>query len=446
MYCDDDDFGRIFVPATKRKELVTVAHEQLLHLGFRIVHSHLARWYWWPHMRRDIEAQLKSCAACQLAKQKRRLAHKQFRSAPLSTPRTQWAFDLKGVHAAGNGHDEIGLAVDLSSHRLVLFSCKGREAKTLCPLIRDRIIYTYGVPLRWRTDHAQELVGRVMTGMFKMYDVAVSTTASYHPQGNASAERAMRYVNVCLTMLSDKQYARWPEYLAAFECAWNSHIVSSIGCTPFEADHGAPMLTPVAAMAAAGAGLDDASDVDPRQVVQKTRDSAKAYAQYAAANEAYHQQQRLKRLNASGTARTFAVGDLVCVFVPPTAAEATRRSRKVKHLAWFRGPCEVMSTDGSIFQVKRLSTGKIYKRTLQNIAPWHAGSASSSEFLTGEESSGPPPAVPSSPTRAAFPACTDSLSTGDVLAAKDEPCTDKYWICVVTDIHDDAVTVRLYST
>ena len=54
------------------------------------------------------------------------------------------------------------------------------------------------------------------------------------------------------------------------------------------------------------------------------------------------------------------------------AAEATRRSRKVKHLAWFRGPCEVMSTDGSIFRVKRLSTGKIYKRTLQNIAPWFA--------------------------------------------------------------------------
>ena len=63
---------------------------------------------------------------------------------------------MKGVHAADNGHDEIGLAIDLSTHRLVLFSCEGREASTPIAHIRNRVLYTYGVPLRWRTDHAQE--------------------------------------------------------------------------------------------------------------------------------------------------------------------------------------------------------------------------------------------------------------------------------------------------
>ena len=446
LFCDNDEFGRVFVPKSKRTNLVTLAHERMLHLGHRIIHSHLARWYWWPHMFRDIKEQLKSCTFCQLAKQKRRLSHKQFRSSPLSVPRTQWGFDLKGVHAAANGHNEIGVAIDLSSHRLVLFSCEGRDADVLIPHIRNRIVYTYGVPLRWRTDHAQELVGRAMTKMWSMYGVKASTTASYHPQGNAAAESAMRFINICLTLLSDKQYKRWPEYLMAFECAWNSHVVSSIGCTPFEACHGRPMLTPCAALAMAGADL-EADAVDPLDVVNATRASAKAYAEYAAANEAYAQHKRLQRLNASGNTRTFEIGDSVCVYVPPSASEATRRARTVKHMAWFRGPCKVVATDGTTFTVEHSETGKVFKRTLQNIAPWNHGKSWKSKYLTSEKRTTAPVYSPKkSPTRAAMPSSTDGIAVGDVLAAKDEPSTDKYWIVVVSAVTDDDVTVRLYAT
>ena len=279
-----------------------------------------------------------------------------------------------------------------------------------------------------------------------MYNVSATTTASYHPQGNAAAERAMRYVNICLTLLSDKQYRRWPEYLMAFECAWNSHVVASIGCSPFEACHGRPMPTPCAAMAMAGADL-DSNTIDPLTVVEATRASAKAYADYAAANEAYAQHKRLQRLNAAGNARTFKKGDKVCVYVPPTAAEAQRRARTIKHMAWFRGPCTVTSTDGITFAIKHDATGKIYKRTLQNIAPWTRGVGPAKQYFTNEErSSAPTHVVKKTPTRAAMPASTDGILVSDVLAAKDEPATDKYWIVVVSAVTDDDITVQLYST
>ena len=45
-----------------------------------------------------------------------------------------------------------------------------------------------------------------------------------------------------------------------------------------------------------------------------------------------------------------------------------------------------------------------------------------------------------------MPASTDGIAVGDVLAAKDEPATDKYWIVVVSSVTDDDIVVRLYST
>ena len=77
--CDDDESGRIFVPQDKRQDLIKLTHGRMLHLGHRIIHSHLAQWYWWPHMFRDVKVYLQACKFCQLAEQKRRLSHKQFR-------------------------------------------------------------------------------------------------------------------------------------------------------------------------------------------------------------------------------------------------------------------------------------------------------------------------------------------------------------------------------
>ena len=199
-------------------------------------------------------------------------------------------------------------------------------------------------------------------------------------------------------------------------------------------------------MAMAGADL-DAAEIDPLTVVEATRASAKAYTDYAAANEAYAQHKRLERLNAAGSARAFEVGDKVCVYVPPTATEAQRRSRTLKHMAWFRGPCTVTSTDGVTFTVKHDDTGKVYKRTLQNIAPWTKGVGPSKQYYSNEErKSAPTTTVKKTPTRAAMPASTDGIAVGDVLAAKDEPATDKYWIVVVSEVTDDDITVRLYAT
>ena len=66
--------------------------------------------------------------------------------------------------------------------------------------------------------------------------------------------------------------------------------------------------------------------------------SAKAWAELAITHANWHRKRNAQRLNAIVTKRTFKQHDKVAVFVPPTAAEAAKRGRKVKHLVGTEGP------------------------------------------------------------------------------------------------------------
>ena len=235
LYCDSDDFGRCFVPQHARKALVVMAHRRLMHLQHGKVYAHLAKYYWWPRMRSEVKTQVDGCQECQLERAKRHKAHKLWRSMPLAMPRASWCFDLKGVWPADTGECEIGAAVCVGSHLLVLFSAPDRQAGTIRQKLLDHVVNKHGPPLLWRTDAAQELVGKIMTAFWRSYGTTASHTKSYHPEGNSMAERVMLFLNKCLRQLTDEQYKRWPKYLSSFEAAWNTHFVDSIGCTPFEA-------------------------------------------------------------------------------------------------------------------------------------------------------------------------------------------------------------------
>ena len=316
----------------------------------------------------------------------------------------------------------------------------------------------HGPPLLWRTDAAQELVGKIMTAFWRSYGTTASHTKSYHPEGNSMAERVMLFLNKCLRQLTDEQYKRWPKYLSSFEAAWNTHFVDSIGCTPFEAAHGVPMLSPLAAglMTLEGNG----PPVAACAAVAATRLSAASWVKYAHANALWHKRRTEQRMNASGYARDFVVGDLVCVYVPPSAAEAQKRRRKAKHMSFYRGPCKVTKVDGSCYTVQLVAAPfTVYDHTLQNIAPWNGSGAAPAAGDDGEgpvgsaASAGSASATPSHSTSAAKemtyvapPADSSVFDVDDLLVAKDHPTLAVWWMHRVIAVTDDYIETRIFGT
>ena len=451
VFCDNDEFGRILVPSDKRRLLVTTCHERMCHLGETKVYKHLKEWYYWPTMQADVRKFLKTCYTCQVAKGYQLSAHKLWRATPYSAPRAQWGFDLKGIQAADTGHDNVGVYVDMVTHRLVLFAAIGRSAPTLTQKTIDHLCSRFGPPLAIRTDHAQELVGRVFTDFWRMYGTNQTSTFGYHATGNALAERCMRFLNCCLRQLSDKQYRQWPIYLSSFEFAWNHSVQDRLGCSPFEADTGLPARTPeiINSLPLIPPPLDIAAG----SIVAVQR-SARCWAHQAALNTAYFKRLRTEQLNAKGSRRTFSVGDKVLVYKPPSADEARARARLKKHIQWYTDPCTVTevkrSVDGDpVGYVVRNANGRVFKRSAMNVRPFYEANdtdAPSSTPSTQDSQDIPLAQSPTSATLTPPPKSTRGFKPGDFFIAVDDPRKCLWWLHRVLSVSDTEIVTHIYGT
>ena len=451
--------GPVFVPSSKRKALVELTHRRMFHLGAKKVYAHLRAYYWWPIMRQSIIDILAPCKDCQLTKATQHMAHKMWKSVPLAMPRSAWGFDFKGVYPSdsidGTVYTEIGLSIDHASRRLVLFAAPNRRATTTAHKILDHVINKFGVPLMWRTDSAPELIKNVMQRFWEPYGTNVTDTKSYHAQGNALAERAMRYINVCLRLLSDKQYRLWPLFLSSIEAAWNNTITDTVEATPFTIDTGTPMRTPESIIAS-GPSLPPqvGKKPTPAEVLHAVQQSAATWAHVTKRVSKWHKRQTANRLNAVGYKRDYKKGAKVMIYMPPTAEEARRRQRKAKHLDFFRGPCTITEKTGTVYKVRHDKTGRIYERTVQNVSPFklpkmigeQADEDKLVKSLAKECSTKAKEAPLRTPTCATSPADTSVYKVGELIAAKDSVTHNVWWMHEVISCTDSRITTRIYGT
>ena len=293
-----------------------------------------------------------------------------------------------------------------------------------------------------------------MTRFWNAYGTVVTHVRSYNATGNAAAERVMRYLNKVLRQLTDAQYREWPEYLSTAAAVWNSTVTDTIGMSPAEADTGLPMRSPTGSLFQRPPGAPTTASRSELAVLQQ---SAKAMAKHAVDVQSLAKQKAANRLNAAGKRHTFAVGDLCLIYVPPTAAAAQRRNRKVKHMEWYRGPCTVMSKDSNTGytveyrdkQPNGLVRVRTYMRTIGNMQPYR----SKPGRCPSRQSAGSPPAPVSSagattaaPTTGPFVADTEDFRVGELIAAKDDPTEDFWWLQRVVQVTGSFIMCHLYGT
>jgi transposase-like protein len=206
---------RLLVPKTRQKALISLTHRKSGHLGWRMNHQHLKTLYWWPTMSRDIREQVTSCTKCKLAKGTRRAAHTHWRASSCSKPRTSWGFDFKGMVKSSNGSKEIGGAIDMTTHKIILIALPDRTATTTAEALLQHLCHKEGTPLMFHTDAAAELMGRVMTELWRLQGTNATSTLAHHPTGNALCERMWRF---------EHRHAmpdRWPVQTLAQALVWH---------------------------------------------------------------------------------------------------------------------------------------------------------------------------------------------------------------------------------
>ena len=132
----------------------------------------------------------------------------------------------------------------------------------------------------------------------------------------------------------------------------------------------------------------------------------------------------MKRLN-HGRPRKYGTGDLVVIYFP---SKGLNDQWKAKHLPRWRGPMRVVQRlSNSTYEVKELSTGRVFQRNVANINKYQAVPVDKKQRDVEAKHLSP-------------------WTLGDVVAAKDTPDAKEFWLAEVKAVDADEVTLHYYGT
>jgi transposase-like protein len=356
---------RIYVPEQRRRPLYEFTHNAINHMAALKTFNELSKSYYWPTMKRDVRKWYAECSSCELLKAKRNITHSQYRGVSGEAPRKRWAIDFHGVGAEDAKANVLG-AIDMDSLHVELAVMKHRTAENVERFIRDRVLFRQGTPASIHSDHARELIGRVMTRLANTFGYVNTSTGGYCPMGNSIIESFWQYFNICLRNLSDEDYENVEDHLQHIAWAWNTTVHATTGARPFEIMTGTSPVTLTDALILPAPTNDVLN-------MSNIREAAVAYTTAARNHGDYMRILRAEVLNRHGRKlAALKVGDYVKILQPPSHSEAVRRRRKAKHICQWRGPLKITTklSNTTMELESYFNPLKTFRRHISNVRSW----------------------------------------------------------------------------
>ena len=252
--------------------------------------------------------------------------------------------------------------IDLDALYVELYPAPDRSSQTVKMALEKHIIFRHGSPKEIRSDHAKEFISEAARELAVTYGYEITTTHGYNPRGNSVIESFWRYLGKCLRLLSDEEYQKIGQHLPSIAWSWNISSSRSTSVSPYEIYTG---VTPTTATTAPFVSQSGGSKIR----VDKIRQAAKSFAKVAKTHGDHERKLRAELLNTrKSKSQEFGLGSEVYIYKPPSAAEASNRSRKVKHISHWKGPLVIANRlSNTTFTIQSQDAKYRYQRHLTNI-------------------------------------------------------------------------------
>ena len=237
--------GAVYVPndPATRAELMRVNHDdpwQGGHFGRERTCELIKRFYYWPHMRQEINDYVKSCEVCQRMKVPR---HKPYGLlAPLPKPEKPWQdisldfiVGLPPSVRMGVVYDAILVVVDRFS-KMVRYipTTKDVDAPGVGILITDHILSKFGVPKSIVSDRGSIFTSSFWESLCFYLATRRCLSTAFHPQTDGQTERMNQTLECYLRCFINYEQDDWVELLPCAEYASNQAVNATTGKSPFE--------------------------------------------------------------------------------------------------------------------------------------------------------------------------------------------------------------------
>lgn len=234
--------GKIYVPEHLRREVFDSHHSSPAagHPGIKPSLEAIAKYYYWPNIRQDVESRVKNCDTCQRIKTFPTKPVGQLH--PTQIPSSPWeivSMDLITGLPESAGYDSLLVVVDRFSKMVVIVACNSTlDSLGLARLLRDHVWSRFGIPRVIISDRGPQFASNFTKDLAKLLGVQLAISTAYHPQSDGQSERMNQEIEKYLRAYVGYHQNDWTEWIASCQFAMNNTVKSSTGFTPFELNYG----------------------------------------------------------------------------------------------------------------------------------------------------------------------------------------------------------------
>lgn len=246
--------SRIYIPSYEslRTRLLHEAHDATIsgHLGREKTYDRLARWFYWPQMRKSVMKYVATCTTCQRNKAVRQQPAGLLQ--PLPVPPSKFhTYSLDFITQLTKTHptqkDALLVVQDSFSKLLTLIPCKGTAtAEEVAKLLHNGLFRRFGIPKILISDRDSKFTSAFWQSIADHLGTKLKMSTARHPQTDGQTEKANQTVEDMIRAYVSHHYKDRDVHLASLEFAYNDSIHASTGFTPFWLTYGAHPPTPMA--------------------------------------------------------------------------------------------------------------------------------------------------------------------------------------------------------
>lgn len=337
--------GRIYVGTgnDSRTKILESFHSSAIggHSGRRATYHRLKRLFFWPKLKRGVEALVAECPNCQITKSEH--IHLPGLLNPLEIHDMAWthiSMDfVEGLPKSRGKEVILVVVVDrFTKYAHFLSLSHPYSVQQVVQVFIDSIFKLHGMSIAIVTDRDRIFTSHLFQEIFRMMKVSLRLSSAYHPQTDGQTERVNQCLESYLRSMTFQEPREWMDWLTLAEWWYNTSYHTSLKITPFQALYGYP--PPQVGEFTIPCNVSEEARVSVEQK-ELMLERLKANLHTA--------QERMKYFaDRKRSERQFQVGDMVYLKMQPYRQTAFGLRGSLKLRSKFYGPFRVLQRIGPV--------------------------------------------------------------------------------------------------